>query len=316
MTKLPKRTKSQRVGVSAADLLSSVFAEFCNIIPVPQDRDLGIDFICEIMQGEHPTGKLFNIQCKGKEESKAEGNSITLSIKVTTLNYWLLQPNPTFLIIVDCQSSVFYWSYPQDFLGSLSKNWQKQQTVSIPVPIQNCFEQDVNALPIQLVSIVNSQSFAAPKNGDYLGTLTLADAVNRAIDYGLYVLSVPFHRPFQYIGMTVADAARAVNSKPNEIGNIIIDSEQAHMLLEAEGNFISYVDVELKKTAPWSQSHPFDSVAILGVFSINPSELELARKQTHFHTYYDHKRKLKIGVSCQYEGAPLSVGFSSKYYRS
>jgi hypothetical protein len=316
MTKLPKRTKSQRIGVSAADFLSSVFAEFCNIIPVPQDRDLGIDFICEIMQGEHPTGKLFNIQCKGKEEAKVEGNSITLPIKVTTLNYWLLQPNPTFLIIVDCQNSVFYWSFPQDFLGSLNKNWQKQQTVSIPVPLENRFEQDVNALPIQLVSIVNSQASAAPQNGDYLGTLTLADAVNRAIDYGLYVLRAPFHCPFQYVGMPIADAARVVSSKPNGVGNIIIDSEQAHMLLEAEGNFISYVDVELKKTAPWSQSRPFDSVAILGVFSINPSELELARKQTHFHTYYDHKRKLKISVSCQYEDAPLSVGFSSKYYRA
>jgi hypothetical protein len=116
--------------------------------------------------------------------------------------------------------------------------------------------------------------------------------------------------------MSIGDAARAVGGEPNEVGNIIIDSEQSHMLLEAEGNFISYVDVELTKTAPWSLSRPFDSEAILGVFSINPSELELVRKRTHFHTYYDHKRKLKIGVSCQYEGAPLSIGFSSKYYRS
>jgi len=51
MTKLPKRSKSQEIGVSAADLLSSVFTKFCNVIPVPQDKDLGIDFICEIMQG-------------------------------------------------------------------------------------------------------------------------------------------------------------------------------------------------------------------------------------------------------------------------
>ncbi|AFZ02663.1 DUF4365 domain-containing protein [Calothrix sp. PCC 6303] len=316
MTKLPKRTKSQKVGVSAADLLSYVFAEFCNVIPVPQDRDLGIDFICEIMQGEHPTGKLFNIQCKGKEEAKVEGNSITVSIKVTTLNYWLLQSNPTFLIVVDCQNGLFYWSFPQDFLSSLNKSWQEQQTVSIPVTVQNRFGQDINALPIQLVSIVNSHASATPQNGDYLGTLTLGDAINRAIDYGLYVLKAPFHRPFQYIGMSIADAARVVGGKPNEAGNIIIDSEQSEMLLEVEGNFINYVDIELKKTAPWSLSRPFDSEAILGVLSINPSELELARKQTHFHTYYDHKRKLKIGVSCQYEGAPLSVGFSSKYYRA
>jgi len=36
------------------------------------------------MKGEHPTGKLFNIQCKGKEEAKVESNSIKVSIKVST----------------------------------------------------------------------------------------------------------------------------------------------------------------------------------------------------------------------------------------
>ena len=86
------------------------------------------------------------------------------------------------------------------------------------------------------------------------------------------------------------------------------------MCLEAEGNFISYVDVELKRTAPHRQDQVFDSEMVLGALSINPSELELVRKKTHFHTYYDHKKRLKVSVSCLYDGAPLSVGFSSKYY--
>ncbi|HLO84262.1 MAG TPA: DUF4365 domain-containing protein [Nostocaceae cyanobacterium] len=315
MNKLPKRTKSQRIGQSAADLLKSVFTKFCIVIPVPQELDLGIDFICEIMQGEYPTGKLFNIQCKGTEEIEVKGNSITVPISVTTLNYWLLQKNPTFLIIVDCENYIFYWSFPKDFLSSLNKNWQKQTKVSIPVSIQNHFKQDINSLPPQLISIVNSLASVAPQHGNYLETLTLADAIDKAIKSGLDILIAPFYRPFQYIGMSITEAAKAVKGKPNEAGNIIIDSEESHMLLEAEGNFISYVDIELKKTAPWSPNRPFDSEKILGVLSINPSELELVRKQTHCHTYYDHKRKLKICVCCHYEGAPLSVGFSSKYYR-
>jgi len=315
MTKLPKRTKSQKIGVSVADLFSSVFAEFCNVIPVPQERDLGVDFICEIMHGEYPTGKLFNIQCKGKEEAKVKSDSITVSIKVSTLNYWLLLPNPTFLIVVDCQNNLFYWSFPQDTLNSCNKNWKEQQTLSIPVSIDNNFKQDISILPIQIVSIVNSHASAVPKNGNYLGTLTLGDAIDRAaIDYGLHILSSPFHRPFQYMGMSIADAAIAVGSTPNKVGNIIIDSEQAHLFLEAEGNFVNYVSIKLKKTAPCSQSRPFDSEIILGVLSINPAELELARKHTHFHVYYDHKRKLKISVSCQDDGEPLSVEFSGKYY--
>ena len=314
MNKLPKRTKSQRIGTNAADLLSSVFTEFCNVIPVPQDRDFGIDFICEIMNGEHPTGKLFNIQCKGKEEAKIKDNAITVPIAVTTLNYWLLQRNPIFLIVVDCQNSIFYWSFPQNFLSSLNKKWQEQKTVSIPVSTQDRFDSDIKSLPTQLVSIVNSLASITPQHGDYLGTLTLASAIDKAANCGLYILSSPFHRPFQYIGMSIAEVAKVVGVKPNQIGNIIIDSEQAHMLLEAEGNFVSYVDIELNQTAPWNPNRPFDSAAILGVLSINPSELELVRQQTHFHTYYDHRRRLKISVACHYEGAPLSVGFSGKYY--
>lgn len=41
---------------------------------------------------------------------------------------------------------------------------------------------------------------------------------------------------------------------------------------------------------------------------------ELVRRETHCHTYYDHRKKLKINVSCLYDGGPLSVGFSTKYY--
>ena len=84
--------------------------------------------------------------------------------------------------------------------------------------------------------------------------------------------------------MSVSDAAKAVGQAPNEVGNIIIDTEDCHMLLEAEGNFISYVDVELKKTAPCYWNQEFDSEPILGALGINPAELDLVRRQTHFHT--------------------------------
>lgn len=142
----------------------------------------------------------------------------------------------------------------------------------------------------------------------------LGTAIDKAVSYNLPLMSSPFHRPFQYMGMSVEKAEKAVGAQANDVGNIIVENPECKMLLEAEGNFISYVDVELKRTAPRSQSTEFDSESILGALSIGLSELELVRKQTHFHTYYDHRKRLKIGVSCQYDGAPISVGFSSKYY--
>lgn len=143
---------------------------------------------------------------------------------------------------------------------------------------------------------------------------TLVTAIDKAFGKALPLLQKPFHRPFQYMGMSVQQAARAVDGVPNGVGNIILDTEDCHMLLEAEGNLISYVEVDLKGTAPHNQNEEFDSIPLLGVLSINPAELELARKQTHYHTYYDHRKKLKISVSCPYDGGPLTIAFSSKYY--
>jgi len=147
---------------------------------------------------------------------------------------------------------------------------------------------------------------ACPEN---LGT-----AIDKLISYNLPLMSTPYHRPLQYIGMTVDKAETAVGGKANNVGNIIVENEECRMLLEAEGNFISYVDIDLKRTAPHNQNIEFDSESMLGALSISLSELELVRENTHFHTYYDHRKRLKVGVSCQYDGAPISVSFSSKYY--
>jgi hypothetical protein len=142
----------------------------------------------------------------------------------------------------------------------------------------------------------------------------LGTALDKAISYNLPIMHKPFHRPFQYMGMTVSQAENAVGSKANDAVNILIDNDECHMFLEAEGNFISYVEVDFKRTAPHNQNQSFDSEPLLGALSIGLSELELIRTKTHFHTYYDHRKKLKVGVSCAYDGGPLSVSFSSKYY--
>lgn len=142
----------------------------------------------------------------------------------------------------------------------------------------------------------------------------LATALTKASQRSLPLMIKPFHRPFQYMGMTIEKAEQEVGNKSNSVGNIIVDSNHCHMLLEAEGNFITYVEADLKATAPHNKNEEFDSEPILGAFSIGLSELELARKRTDYHTYYDHRRKLKITVSCLYDGAPLTISFSSKYY--
>jgi len=142
----------------------------------------------------------------------------------------------------------------------------------------------------------------------------LGSAVEGAWAIGIPILSHPFHRPFQYMGLTIAAAEKATGGLSNAVGNIIIDNDDCHMLLEAEGNFISYVSVDLKRTAPQYQDRPFDPIPALGMLSINPAELEQADSSTRYHHFSDHRRKLKISVACLEDNGPLTVWFSGKYY--
>jgi hypothetical protein len=157
--------------------------------------------------------------------------------------------------------------------------------------------------------VFNRNAFLGKMGGTHLGV-----AADKAWSRSIPILAKPFHRPFQYIGMTIQEAAREVGASPNDVGNIVLESDDCHLLLEAEGNFVQYVDLTLKFTGAHTQIQGFDSEAILGAVSISPAELELVRRAPHYHTYYDHAKRMKIGVSCQYDGAPLSIGFSRKYY--
>lgn len=172
MNELPKRTKSQKIGQSAADLFSAVFTEFCNVIPVPQERDLGIDFICELIHGEYPTGMSFNVQCKGKEEITLQGDKIQVQIKVPTLNYWLIQDKPTFIIVVDCQNNIFYWSFPEEFLDSIEDTeWKNNEKISIPVLRNNILNNDMKELPIELISKIATYTPNKIKYGENFNVL-------------------------------------------------------------------------------------------------------------------------------------------------
>lgn len=128
-------------------------------------------------------------------------------------------------------------------------------------------------------------------------------------------LPAPFVSPIQYIGLSINEAAKRVGIKPNSVGNIILESKTARMLVTTSGKqAISYVDIEFNQEETCMQSKEFDSKPFLVALKINPEKLELARKQTHFHTYYDHTNKLKIAVSCLADDSTYNVGLSKNNY--
>jgi TIR domain len=172
--------------------------------------------------------------------------------------------------------------------------------------------QYINSFKTLLKSIdvvYNSNIFSHPNTINNLGS-----GIDKAIKINLPILQNPFHRPFQYLGLTISRIENLLKVKANDLGNLVIENDECRMYLEAEGNFINFLEIDIKRTKPHFQNLVFDSEPILGCLSISVSELELISKKTHCHIYYDHNRRIKVSVGCMFDEAPISVAFCTKYY--
>lgn len=118
---------------------------------------------------------------------------------------------------------------------------------------------------------------------------------------------------YETIGKPASTVSALLGKPLNSVSNIVFDENEMSFLYEAYQNKVSYVEVEFKDK-PCNQQDEFDSESLLVKLGIVPGKIQIARKRTHFHTYYDHHNKLKIGVSCPYDGGSLTVGFSKRYY--
>ncbi|RIU92055.1 DUF4365 domain-containing protein [Oceanobacillus picturae] len=150
---LPKRSEAVRTGNVAVDVLASTLNNFANVISVPVENDLGIDLICELMESNIPTGSTFNIQCKGTKDAKENKDFFSIPIKVSTINYWLINKAPTLLILVDIKNHVFYWTYPYYQINERLKEIQRNKTVNIKISREDCFSFG-EAIPEQMGKIV------------------------------------------------------------------------------------------------------------------------------------------------------------------
>jgi len=88
------------------------------------------------------------------------------------------------------------------------------------------------------------------------------------------------YRVFRYKDYAIGRAKKSLERARSlfAVCYIIVESDDCRMPLEAEGNFISYVEVDLKATAPHSQNQEFDLEPILGALRIGLTELDLESK--------------------------------------
>lgn len=162
--KLPQVPHTTKIGYSASELLSSVLGMFSNVVPIPTEKDLGIDMRAELLSGSIPVGLFYNVQCKGTEDVIIDEKDIAVKIKVTTINYWLHQKEPTFLVVVDRTIQKFYWTYPFQQVEYRIEDIQSQETVTIHVSKTSFFEYNIKMLPPEMMDIIHQYEYKILEN--------------------------------------------------------------------------------------------------------------------------------------------------------
>jgi len=108
----PKVPISQRRGNSSASEIKAIFDIFS--ITAKPEPDIGVDYQCELLSGETPTGRFFGVQAKGTKKVRAKHH---VSIDKKTIAYWLQLPYPTFIILLEKATGSCYWISFTDNLG-------------------------------------------------------------------------------------------------------------------------------------------------------------------------------------------------------
>jgi len=106
------------------------------------ENDLGIDFYCELIEDKTPTYE-FYVQAKGTEHFDEQWRA---SIKKSTIVYWLLKPNPVFLIVYDEPNGICYWMSIEDNRYKLIDKMSKTdgKTISLVLDRTHILEQGKN----------------------------------------------------------------------------------------------------------------------------------------------------------------------------
>lgn len=157
MAKLPMYSNNKKTGNTAADTLKSVLDKFAIINMHEESIDLGIDMRAQVVEKEYPKELFFNIQSKGKEyvdTTDLKNNCFKIQIKITTVNFWFQQNETTFLFIVDNETGNCYWCNPIVQLMPRIKEIQKNDTVVINIPLNNCLNSRSKSLPKEFINYI------------------------------------------------------------------------------------------------------------------------------------------------------------------
>lgn len=140
---MPKVRWTTRLGHIGEDRISAVLDYLC--VVNKHHRDLGIDFHCELLEDDIPSGRVFYVQAKGSKHFDATWSG---NVPKSTVRYWLSQTCPVMLVVYDENAKMCYWmsieSHRYDFLPQLGSN-SSRRTIHITLDRSKVLVEKTNA---------------------------------------------------------------------------------------------------------------------------------------------------------------------------
>ncbi len=130
MSVLPQRPTAHAVGDQAVRLfLGSCPSEWA-ISPVAPDY--GLDFRVELVRGERVTGEEFGVQIKGKKRFRpGKAGGVVVTVKQSTVNYWLGKLNPVMVVAADISRSRLWFGWLEQVYRDYPVRGQAEGEVAI-----------------------------------------------------------------------------------------------------------------------------------------------------------------------------------------
>lgn len=128
--------KAKQKGNKGEALVESVLSEYAIVHKIDGSKDVGIDMICQWVNGEKPTQLMFGVQVKTlntKLELRRKISRLNLleeykgsvSIKQSTLDYWKGFDFPVFVFLVDLKTSKIFYKRYTSILHGLIKHTEE-----------------------------------------------------------------------------------------------------------------------------------------------------------------------------------------------
>jgi hypothetical protein len=137
---LPKVPWTTALSHVAEGLISARLSYIANVNKL--HSDLGIDFHCEMLRDNTPSGLVFYVQAKGTQNFDETWSQ---SIPKSTVRYWLSQTHPVVLVVLDEPTETCYWlsieAHRHDFLRQFNS---ASETIPVTVDRSQTLAKGVN----------------------------------------------------------------------------------------------------------------------------------------------------------------------------